>query len=123
MDEQQFARRVARLNSNVLQLCFSQSVRPDVLHPPRTLHNILQLLNTEVSNLGRYVINFYLCLIWFKVFFYRLGPIETEPELARSLEDQLAKDLEASEDSDSEEGDTLPNEWEAVITNLLFFSY
>lgn len=96
MDEQQFARRVARLNANVLQLCFSQSVCPDVLHPARTLNNILQLLNTDVSDLGR------------------LGPIETEPELARSLENHLSKDLEASEDSDSEEGDTLPYEWEAV---------
>ncbi|GLV43336.1 Autophagy-related 14 [Carabus blaptoides fortunei] len=96
MNEQQFARRVARLNANVLQLCFSQSVCPEVLHAPRTLHNILQLLNTEVGDLGR------------------LGPIETDPELARSLEDQLAKDLETSEDSGSEDGDTLPYEWEAV---------
>lgn len=53
MDEQQFARRVARLNANVLQLCFSQSVCPDVLHPARTLNNILQLINTDVSDLGR----------------------------------------------------------------------
>lgn len=52
---------------------------------------------------------------------FRLGPIETDPELARSLEDQLAKDLETSEDSDSEDGDTLPYEWEAVC--VFFFTY
>lgn len=96
MNEQQFSRRVARLNANILHLCFTQSVRLDVLHPARTLHNILQLLNTEVGDLGR------------------LGPIETEPQLATSLEEQLSRDLETSEDSDSEEGDTLPIEWEAV---------
>lgn len=53
-----------------------------------------------------------MCL--FLILISSLGPIETEPELARSLENHLSKDLEASEDSDSEEGDTLPYEWEAV---------
>lgn len=96
MNEQQFARKVARLNGNILHLCFTQNVKPELLHPPRTLHNILQLLNSDNSDLGR------------------IGPIETEPELANSLEEQLSKDLEASENSDEEEGDSLPIEWEAV---------
>lgn len=96
MDEQQFSRRVARLNANILHLCFTQNVKLDVLNPPRTLHNILQLLNPETGDLGR------------------MGPIETEPDQAQILEDQLSQDLATSEDSDSEEGDTLPTEWEAV---------
>ncbi|XP_067002643.1 beclin 1-associated autophagy-related key regulator [Anabrus simplex] len=97
MTDQQFARRVARLNSNVLHLCFSQNVNPELLHPTRTLQNILHLLNTRVSDLGRQ------------------GPLEVDPVLAKSLEDQLAKDLEYNEDSGSEdESDNVPWEWEAV---------
>lgn len=55
MTDTQFAHRVAKLNSNVLHLCYTQNVNPELLHPARTLHNILLLLNTEVSDLGRYL--------------------------------------------------------------------
>jgi beclin 1-associated autophagy-related key regulator len=57
MTDTQFAHRVAKLNSNVLHLCYTQNVNPELLHPARTLHNILLLLNTEVSDLGRYLIS------------------------------------------------------------------
>ncbi|KAJ4437296.1 hypothetical protein ANN_17434 [Periplaneta americana] len=53
MTDSQFAHRVAKLNSNVLHLCFTQNVNPELLHPAHTLNNILLLLNTEVSDLGR----------------------------------------------------------------------
>lgn len=53
MSEGQFARRVARLNANVLHLCFSQSVNPYLLRPTATIHNILCLINPELSDLGR----------------------------------------------------------------------
>ncbi|KAK4884240.1 hypothetical protein RN001_000511 [Aquatica leii] len=94
--EQAFARRVARLNANVLQLCFSQSTNLEVLHPSRTLHNILQLLDPNISDLGR------------------KGPMEVDSQVANVLEEQLSHDLFTSEASDSEECDALPNEWEAV---------
>lgn len=97
MTDTQFALRVAKLNSNVLHLCYTQNVNPELLQPARTLHNILLLLNTEVSDLGR------------------LGPLEVDPVLAKYLEDQLANDLDLGEDSGSDdESDTLPWEWEAV---------
>ncbi|XP_069689338.1 beclin 1-associated autophagy-related key regulator [Periplaneta americana] len=97
MTDSQFAHRVAKLNSNVLHLCFTQNVNPELLHPAHTLNNILLLLNTEVSDLGRQ------------------GPLEVDPVLAKSLEDQLSRDLEIGEDSGSDdESDTLPWEWEAV---------
>ncbi|KAF4520010.1 hypothetical protein B566_EDAN007158 [Ephemera danica] len=102
MTDQQFARRVARLNSNILHLCFTQNVPIKLLHPTRTLQNLMLLFNTGVSDLGR------------------PGPVEVEPSLAKSLEDQLTKDLEAFEGneddscSDGEGEDTLPGEWEAV---------
>ncbi|KAF5292929.1 hypothetical protein FQA39_LY13809 [Lamprigera yunnana] len=94
--EETFARRVARLNANVLQLCFSQSTHLIMLHPSRTLHNILQLLDPNISDLGR------------------KGPLEVDPQIANGLEEQISHDLFTSEASDSEECDALPNEWEAV---------
>lgn len=44
--------------------------------------------------------------------------MEIDSQIANSLEDQLAVDLQTSEDSDSEEGDALPYEWEAVSYNI-----
>lgn len=40
--------------------------------------------------------------------------MEVDSHIATNLEEQLANDLYTSENSDSEEGDGLPNEWEAV---------
>lgn len=53
MSDKKFARKVARLNSNVLHLCFTQNTNITVLHPMHTLQNLLHLLNTEISDLGR----------------------------------------------------------------------
>lgn len=100
MTEQQFSRRVARLNANVLQLCFSQNVNLANLHPAQTLHNILQLIDASNEDLGRQ------------------GPMEVDASMANSLEQQLAKELQTSEDSDSEEGDGFSYDWEAVSFNL-----
>lgn len=47
MNEQQFQRRVARLNGNILHLCFSQNVNLNNLHPLKTLQNILYLVDTK----------------------------------------------------------------------------
>lgn len=53
---------------------------------------------------------------------YRQGPLDIDPMLALSLEDQLQRDLaQASEDSGSEdESDALPLEWENVCFQLKF---
>lgn len=53
LSDQKFARKVARLNSNVLHLCFTQNTDIEVLHPMHTLQNLMHLLNTEISDLGR----------------------------------------------------------------------
>lgn len=53
MSDQKFARKVARLNSNVLHLCFTQNTNTRVLHPMHTLQNLMHLLNTEITDLGR----------------------------------------------------------------------
>nr|CAD7202153.1 unnamed protein product [Timema douglasi] len=97
MSDPTFARRVAKLNANVLHLCFLQNVEPERLHSTHTLHNVLNLLDTTVSDLGRQ------------------GPLEVDPVQARSLEDQLTHDLNLNEGSGSEdESDNLPWEWETV---------
>lgn len=57
MNKLQFSRRVARLNANILHLCFTQNTNLGSLRPSETLHNILQLLDTETSDLGRCVIH------------------------------------------------------------------
>lgn len=53
MSDQKFARKVARLNSNILHLCFTQNTDTSVLHPMHTMQNLMHLLNTEISDLGR----------------------------------------------------------------------
>lgn len=135
LSEQKFAKRVARLNWNVLHLCFSQNVSPEILQPNHTLSNILHLLNTQVSDLGRYkfisVSPTYL-LLWLSIFFiciFRQGPLYIDPMLAMSVEDQLQRDLaQASEDVDScseDESDALIHkEWENVslLTTYIKFN-
>lgn len=51
--EQSFARKVARLNTNILYLCYTQRVKLNTLSPSHTLENIEKLLNLEYSDLGR----------------------------------------------------------------------
>lgn len=53
MNEQQFARRTARLNANILYLCFSQKADLCSLRSAETIHNILQLIENDKTDLGR----------------------------------------------------------------------
>lgn len=90
-----FMKKVARLNWNVLHLCFSQNVNPNLLKPESTLANILLLLDQTVSDLGR-----------------SLTP-DVNPEESRLLEDALRPFLEVDDPDDSgDEG--LSYDWEAV---------
>lgn len=96
MTETKFARRVARLNANILYLCYTQNVDLGSLRSSQTIHNLLQLFENEQAELGRQ------------------GPTEVDLEQATELEQPLTSDLQLAEDSDSEQGDPLPAEWEAV---------
>ncbi|KAK9309470.1 hypothetical protein QLX08_000941 [Tetragonisca angustula] len=97
LTDQKFAKKVARLNSNVLHLCFTQNTNITVLHPMHTLQNLMHLLNTEISDLGR------------------IGPLEVESNIVAQLHSQLVPDLENSDDSASdEEEDAFNWDWEAV---------
>lgn len=53
LNEQSFSRKVARLNTNILYLCYTQRVKLSTLTPSHTLENISMLLNAEFSDLGR----------------------------------------------------------------------
>ncbi|CAG9860513.1 unnamed protein product [Phyllotreta striolata] len=96
MNEKQFTRRTARLNANILYLCFTQKVDLTTLNAAKTIHNILQLTKDPQADLGRE------------------GPIEYDNYRASILEEEIYNDLKTSDDSDFEEGDSFPVEWEAV---------
>lgn len=53
LNEQSFSRKVARLNTNILYLCYTQRVKLSTLSPSHTLENISKLLSLEYSDLGR----------------------------------------------------------------------
>lgn len=53
LNEQSFSRKVARLNTNILYLCYTQRVKLSTLSPNHTLENISKLLDLECSDLGR----------------------------------------------------------------------
>lgn len=53
LGEQQFARRVARLNTNIIYLCLSQNVPAKLLRPTHSMPNLLALLDTQIADLGR----------------------------------------------------------------------
>ncbi|XP_056638534.1 beclin 1-associated autophagy-related key regulator isoform X2 [Diorhabda sublineata] len=95
MNEQRFARRTARLNANILYLCFHQKVDLTSLNSTKTIHNILQLIENSSTDLGD-------------------GPVQYDFNRAVALAQNLSSDLKTNEDSDSEEGDSFPAEWEAV---------
>ena len=46
----------------MLHLCFTQNTNITVLHPMHTLQNLMHLLNTEISDLGRYLLHLLLLI-------------------------------------------------------------
>lgn len=53
LTECQFERDVYRLNHNILYLCFTQNVDPELLNAKHTVHNLLVMLDSP--QLGRLV--------------------------------------------------------------------
>lgn len=54
LNEEQFQRKVSRLNSNILYLGYTQKVKLRSLNECHTLENILAILDIERSDLGRF---------------------------------------------------------------------
>lgn len=95
LSEQSFIRKVARLNANILYLCYTQRVKLSQLYPNHTLENVKQLLNTDVTDLGR------------------IGAVELSDGLVGASDSQLVQDLNTGNDSESD--GKLPN-----VFKLLF---
>ncbi|XP_076042702.1 autophagy related protein 14 [Oratosquilla oratoria] len=92
LSEAKFNLRVAQLNANVVYLCLSQNVPPHFIRPVQTVANVLALLDTQISDLGRQ------------------GAVDIAESIVESLDEMMVQD---AEDSDSDE-DTLSAEWETV---------
>lgn len=100
LSEAQFNRKVARLNANILYLCYTQGCRLNELRPTHTLENLQKLMNPTHANLGR------------------LGPMDRNFCLNELADSALTQHLGAGEDSDSDDESNLQQEWEAVPSNL-----
>ncbi|XP_052272133.1 beclin 1-associated autophagy-related key regulator-like isoform X2 [Dreissena polymorpha] len=94
LSEKQFNKAVARLNQNILYLCFSQGLDPERIEPKHTLHNILELLTH--TQLGR------------------IGPFEVEQDMMDSVEDSNGHSEESDEDMYSLQTDPDTGDWEQV---------
>lgn len=103
MSEQQLNRRVARLNANILYLCYTQRIKLSNLHPSHTLDNILNLMNTENNgNLGH------------------VGPVEiSDCSLSKNSKIQLIEELDYGDETDSEDEYSFPHEWEDISHNAI----
>lgn len=93
ISDSKFYKKISKLNTNILYLCFSQGVDTSLLNPKHTLCNILHLVN--FPDLGRD------------------GPFEVDSNLVSSLENFDAEP-KADEGSEDEENDVVPSEWEAI---------
>ncbi|XP_064601890.1 beclin 1-associated autophagy-related key regulator-like [Liolophura sinensis] len=104
LTEKQFNSCVARLNENILYLCFSQGVDLDLVFPRHTLHNILALLSSP--HLGRE------------------SAFEVNPELVESIEEEiLPSDDSEDERRMSDDDADLGLEWERVPQELADYDF
>ncbi|MBN3278196.1 BAKOR regulator, partial [Polyodon spathula] len=95
-----FTRSVSKLNTNILHLCFSQHVDPELLHPLHTLRNIMFLVSPDNKNLGR------------------TGPFDISTDLEDSMElvepEAVGPAEESGEEMVTDEETDLGTDWETV---------
>uniref|UniRef100_A0A2M4AK29 Putative beclin 1-associated autophagy-related key regulator n=1 Tax=Anopheles triannulatus TaxID=58253 RepID=A0A2M4AK29_9DIPT len=96
LTETQFRRKVARLNTDIIALCYAQGCRLNEMHPTHTLENVLCLLASP--SLGH------------------CGATDRNSCLSDSMEQLLTQDI--GDDADSEDETNIHQEWEAVPSNL-----
>ncbi|XP_019625803.1 PREDICTED: beclin 1-associated autophagy-related key regulator-like isoform X3 [Branchiostoma belcheri] len=100
LSSSRFHRSVAKLNTNILHLCFTQNVSPELLHPMQTLRNIQALISSP--DLGR------------------CGAFDVNPEMIQSIEESLSTGAShAMDDSDDDRGvgadeHDISTDWETV---------
>lgn len=103
LDDTKFSYNVAKLNANVIHLCVSQGVDISLLHPQRTLKNLMLLFNFNISNIGRKPI---------------MELVDNE-STAKKIEEQLASDLSLIQEDfydlskfTDQDDDVSDSEWE-----------
>uniref|UniRef100_A0A1A9W7C8 Beclin 1-associated autophagy-related key regulator n=1 Tax=Glossina brevipalpis TaxID=37001 RepID=A0A1A9W7C8_9MUSC len=96
LNEEQFLRKVSRLNSNIMYLAYTQQVKLRTLNENHTLENLLVLLDTDKSDLGR----------------YGFQEVANAP-LMKSV-DSLLIGIETATESESEDENSLRLDWESV---------
>lgn len=80
---------MARLNTNILYLCYTQRVKLNALSPSHTIENIEKLIDLEYSDLGR------------------IGAVEVSDGFSGTADIQLMQDILSGGDSGSDEGKTI----------------
>ncbi|KAM7364534.1 autophagy related protein 14 isoform 1-T1 [Cochliomyia hominivorax] len=96
LNEEQFLRKVSRLNSNIMYLAYTQQVKLRSLNENHTLENMLIILDPEKSDLGR----------------HGFQEVANAP-LMKSV-DSLLIGIETATESESEDENSLRLDWEAV---------
>lgn len=99
LNEQQFRKKVARLNLNIVYLCYTQNLSMRNVQPARTMENIFQLLDIRNVDLGR------------------TGPVlDTSQRSVDSIMQSFTDifDDEHSDTDDDSNDTTLQNDWENV---------
>ncbi|XP_035677262.1 beclin 1-associated autophagy-related key regulator-like isoform X3 [Branchiostoma floridae] len=105
LSSSRFHRSVAKLNTNILHLCFTQNVSTELLHPMQTLRNIQALLSSP--DLGR------------------CGAFDVNPEMIQSIEEALNSGAShVMDDSDDDHGagadeHDISTDWETVPSSQL----
>jgi beclin 1-associated autophagy-related key regulator len=102
LNEQQFRKKVARLNLNIVYLCYTQNLSMKTIHPPRTMENVFQLLDIRnAGNLGR------------------TGPVldssqRSVDSIMQSFTEIFDDDHSDTDDEDDSEDTMLQKDWENV---------
>lgn len=100
LNERQFRKKVARLNLNVVYLCYTQNIHIRDIQPAQTMKNLVQLLDIRNVDLGK------------------TGPILNTSQRSVDSIMQSFTDILDDEHSDSDEDDSddtiLQKDWENV---------
>lgn len=96
LNEEQFLRKVCRVNNNIMYLAYTQQVKLRALNEQHTLENILAILDLERSDLGRF------------------GFLDVNNAPLMKSVDSLLIGIETATESESEDESSLRLDWESV---------
>lgn len=101
LNQKQFLKKVARLNLNIISLCYAQNVQMRNIQPSHTIENIFQLLDVKNSDLGR------------------MGPVsDTSDRIIDSIFQSFSELVDDDEDNSGTDEDSedamLHKDWENV---------